>query len=340
MKRYSAAIVGCGKIGSWFDPNGAYKITTHAGAYRNTENTDLVALCDVDKYKLKTAGKKWQVSHLYKNYREMLDNEDIDILSICTWNQTHYEILKYAVQSGLSGIFCEKPIATSLDEADDMIKLCKKYNVSLMINHQRRFDPFHKKIKNFIDEGNIGEVQQATFYYSSGIANFGSHMFDILRFCFGEAEFVQAYYKNNSEDPNIDGLVRFKNNLTTMIQSFDNKHYSIFDLNIIGTDGALKINKLGLDAEFYDIKESDLIKGYKELTKIGSKVYRDPNDSPILYGVKHLIDCIENNKIPISSGEDARESLALICAFHESAMQDGKIITLPLKTSNIKIKSK
>ena len=203
MKIYNSAIVGCGKIGSEFDPGGTYKITTHARAYKNIENTNLVALCDSNEEKLKTAGKKWQVSRLYKDYRGMLDNEDIDILSVCTWNSTHYEILKYASQSNVKAVFCEKPIATTLEEADDMINLCKQYNITLMIDHQRRFDPFHNKIKNFIKQGSLGELQQTTFYYSSGIANFGGHMFDLLRFFFGEVEFVQSHYKNNLEDPNI-----------------------------------------------------------------------------------------------------------------------------------------
>ena len=108
----------------------------------------------------------------------------------------------------------------------------------------------------------------------------------------------------------------------------------------MGAKGTLKINKLGLDMELYVVKENDLIKGYKELAKIESKISRNIEDSPIMYGIEHLVECMENNKTPISSGEDAREALALICAFHESAMQNGTIITLPLKTSNIKIKSR
>jgi len=340
MKVYNSAIIGCGKMGSEFDPNGAYKVTTHAGAYKNTEDTNLVALCDTNEKKLKNAGEKWKILHLYRDYREMLDKEKIDILSICTWNSTHYKILKYAVKSGVRAIFCEKPIATTLEEASNMISLCKQNNVTLMIDYQRRFDPFHIKIKNLIKEEKLGDLQQATFYYSSGIANFGSHMFDLLRFFFGDAEFVQAYYKNDLEDPNIDGLIKFRNGLTTMIQSFDDRYYSMFELNIMGEKGGVKINKLGLDMEVYTVKENTLIKGYKEITKLESKIERDVNDSPILYGIKHLINCMENNKMPISSGLEGRESLALICAFHESAQENGKLIRLPLKASKIKINSK
>ena len=57
-------------------------------------------------------------------------------------------------------------------------------------------------------------------------------------------------------------------------------------------------------------------------------------------GVKHLIECINQNKTPVATGKDAIESLALICAFHESAMQDGKKIMFPFETSEVNIKAR
>ena len=128
-KVYRAGIVGCGNIASGYDPNGAYKITTHAGAYNYVKKTKLVALSDTNKNRLDNAGKKWGVSKLYANYKEMLEKEDLDILSICTWDDSHYKILKDAVNHNLKAIFCEKPIATNLKDADEMIKLCKNKDI-------------------------------------------------------------------------------------------------------------------------------------------------------------------------------------------------------------------
>ena len=93
-KIYRAGIIGCGNIASGYDPNGAYKITTHAGAYSYIKKTKLVALTDMNKKKLNEAGKKWRIDKLYTNYKEMLEKEKLDILSICTWDDSHYQILK------------------------------------------------------------------------------------------------------------------------------------------------------------------------------------------------------------------------------------------------------
>lgn len=337
---YKAAIVGLGRIASGFDDDPKRKVVwTHAGAYKNVDGIELVALCDIDKDKLNICGKKWGVNKLYTDYNEMLEKEDLDILSICTWSSTHYDVLKSGVKFGVRAIFCEKPIATNLKQADEMIKLCKDNNIILMVDYPRRFDGFHSKIKQFIDGGNIGEIQQASFYYTAGIANSGSHMFDLTNFLFGDVDWVQAHYNTKDDDPNIDGLVRFKKGFICTVQSLDVKNYLRFNLFIYGTKGAIEITRNGFDLEMYEAKQSDKFSEYRELYKIDPVIKR-VEQSHMINGVKHLMYCIEQNKIPISSGEDARESLALICAFHESAMQDGKKIMLPLKMSNVEIKSK
>jgi len=328
-KIYNAAIIGCGKIASDLDPGRDY-IVTHAGAYTNLKNTNLVSISDINHNKLQESGKKWNISNLYLDYNEMLKKEKIDILSICTWTDSHYQIVKDAVNYKIKAILCEKPLAKNLDQAEEMIKLCKEKNILLFVNHQRRFDPFHNKIREYISNGNIGKIQQANFYYSSGIENFGSHMFDLLRFFFGEPKFVQSYYKELKEDPGIDGIVKFKDFITT-IQYFDTKNYSTFDFYIYGTKGALKITRLGLDLEVYEIENSDLLPGYKELFRKPSKIFRIKDESPMIRGIEHILDCINNNTKQNSSGHDGFKSLELIEAFKMSADKSGEKIAIPLK---------
>ena len=167
--------------------------------------------------KLERCGERWGVTSIYEDYKEMLREETLDIMSICTWNSTHLEIVREALKSGVKAVFCEKPIADSLSNADKMISLCNERGVILQVDHQRRFDGLHGEIRDFLQSGKLGRIQQVTFYYTSGIANTGSHMFDLLRFFFGDVEWVQAFYSqnksSNSFDPNIDGIVKFKNGL-------------------------------------------------------------------------------------------------------------------------------
>lgn len=144
---FRAGIVGCGRIGSQFDDDPKRKfVATHAGAYSTVDEVELVAACDLDKEKLAKCGQRWQIPSLYQDYREILSRETLDILSICTWNSTHLDIVKEAVSNGVRAIFGEKPIADSLKNADEMIKLCHQNGVILQIDHKRRFDKFHQEM--------------------------------------------------------------------------------------------------------------------------------------------------------------------------------------------------
>ena len=147
MNKLRCAVIGCGRIGCGFDDDSNGIIRTHAGSYYKNSKTKLVALCDIDKKKLKKYGTKYQVSGLYEHSFEMFKNENIECVSICTLAETHLELVKEAAEFNIKGIFLEKPISSTLLEAQKIIEICKKNKISLVIDHQRRFDPFYVKIK-------------------------------------------------------------------------------------------------------------------------------------------------------------------------------------------------
>ncbi|MBL7124612.1 MAG: Gfo/Idh/MocA family oxidoreductase [Dehalococcoidales bacterium] len=345
MMVFRAGIVGCGRVGAEFDDDPKREqISTHAGAYSAVDSVELVAVCDLNEEKLRKCGEKWGIPSLYKDVEEMLDNEALDILSICTWNSSHLEIARQAASSGARAIFCEKPIADSLKNADEMIKLCHEKDIILQVDHQRRFDKFHQEVRSFLQGGNLGRIQQVTFYYTRGIANTGSHMFDLLRFFFGDAEWIRAIYSQNRSpnpnDPNIDGVMKFKDGLFCAIQACDDKNFLIFEMDCLGTEGRLNLTHSGYDLEFYHVGESKLFSGYKELFPAASPIDKDVPRDFMVDGVRHLIECLNKGQKSISSGEDGRAALELICAFHESAKEDGKRIRLPLRDSKIEIQSR
>jgi predicted dehydrogenase len=343
--QYRAGIIGCGRIGSEFDDDPKRGIiSTHAGAYSAVSETELVAVADMNREKLNKCGKKWNVRSLYQNYKEMLENEDLDILSICTWNSTHLDIVKKAVEYDVKAIFCEKPIADTLSNAYKLIEICNKNNVILQIDHQRRFCKFHQKVRDFIITGKLGNIQHVSFHYTAGIANTGSHMFDLLRFFFGDVAWIIAFpsenKSSNENDPNFDGVIRFKNNAFCTIHACDVNNFLIFEMDVVGEKGRLRITHSGFDLDFYEIGDSNLYSGYKELYSGEPPVDVNLPREFMINGVKHLVECLENSKPSISSGEDGLRALELICAFHESAKEDGKKIYLPLKESSVEIKSR
>jgi predicted dehydrogenase len=342
---FRAGIVGCGRVGSEFDDDPKrIMISTHAGAYTAVDEVELVALSDLDENKLERCRKRWGVTSLYQDCKEMLSRENLDILSICTWNSTHLDIVKEAVNNDIKAIFCEKPIADSLKNADEIIRICDEKGIILQIDHQRRFDSFHQEVKDFIQKGNLGRIQQVTFYYTAGIANTGSHMFDLLRYFFGDVNWARAIYSQNKspnpDDPNIDGIVRFKNGTFCAIQACDVQEFLIFEMDCIGTKGRLNITQSGFDLEFYRVGESKLFSGYKEIFSSTPPIEKNVPTEFMVGAVIHLIDCLKKGSKPICSGEDGRASLELVCAFHESAKADGKKVSLPLSDSEIEIKLK
>ena len=340
-----AGIVGCGRIGCAFDDDQEQRrVRTHAGAYVSTPGVDLVALADLDKTKLDRYGEKFGVLARYQDYREILAQERLDILSVCTWNDTHREIAERAVEAGVKAIFCEKPIAESLAAADAMIRRCAEAGVILMVDHQRRFDRFHQQVASYLQEGRLGRVQQVTCYYTAGIANTGSHLLDLLRFFFGEVEWVQGVFSHNPSpnlhDPNVDGWLQFKSGLLAAVQACDVRNYTIFEINALGTLGRLRVMSHGHEAQFEEVRESTRFAGYHELHPATPPVDPSGPREFMLQAVAHLLDCLDRGQKPLCSGEDGRRALEIICALRESADADGRRIHLPLADSPIIIQSR
>lgn len=342
---YKAAIVGCGRIGCAFDDDPRRgRVSTHASAYVRTLGVELVALADIDRTKLEHYGNKFGVPGRYEDYRQMLAHEQPDVLSVCTWNNTHWEIVEKAVEVGVKAIFCEKPIAESLEAADAMIRRCAEAGVILMVDHQRRFDRFHQEVAAYLHEGHLGPVQQVTCYYTAGVANTGSHLFDLLRFFFGEVQWVQGIYSHspspNLHDPNVDGWLKFENGTLAAVQACDVHSYTIFEINILGTLGRLRVMSHGSDAQFEEVRESTRFAGYHELHPATPPVDSSGPREFMLQAVAHLLDCLERGQQPLCSGEDGRRALGIICALRESADTDGRRIRLPLSGSSIIIESR
>ncbi|MBN1353736.1 MAG: Gfo/Idh/MocA family oxidoreductase [Candidatus Omnitrophica bacterium] len=330
---FKVGIVGCGHIASTFDDDPMRKyVSTHIGAYRANRNTDVVAVCDIDRKKLRACMKKWDIKSGYTSVQKMLDREKIDILSICTPVETHGAILRKAVNFPLKAIFCEKPLADSTSEAKKIVNICKRKKIILQVNHQRRFDQLHARVRDVIRYGKLGDVQQVTFYYTAGIKNTGSHMFDLFLFLFGKAKEVMAFSSTNRShkfhDPNLDGFVRFENGILGVFQACDAKKYVIFELNCLLQEGRIVIRDSGFSVDFYVSGRSKYFAGYRELLKAKPHLKVEYKRDFMVKAVRHLVDCVKKSKEPISSGNDGVAVLELIEAASSSAAKNGKKILL------------
>jgi predicted dehydrogenase len=342
MEKYRAAIVGLGRIAAGFESDPLrIKPASHTGGYLAHKRINLIAVCDTDNEKLDGYGRQWGVKRLYNNFDEMLRKERIDILSVCTWNSSHKEIVQKAVAAGVKAVFCEKPLSDSLKNADSMAALCRKTKTVLAVNHWRRWDAFHNRLKELIDKGTIGDVQSATFYYTAGIANTGTHLLDLLRYFFGDVSWVWAHKEKkytSMPDPCLDGYMYFKNGFGCALKGCEVKSYLVFELDVLGTKGRIRLYDSGDKATLWLAEKSKMYSGYQELYE-KPLPFGNPHRAHFLNSIQDIVACIESGRQPACSGEDGVAALELIAALHLSAKKGIKV-ALPLKNRTFRIISK
>jgi len=328
-----AAVVGCGRIGCGFDDEPLRKtISTHAGAYHKNEKTELIALCDIDEQKLEKYGKKFSVNNLFTNIDEMIQKVNPEIISICTLPEEHAQMVIKTSNAGVKGIFCEKPIADSLENAKKIIDVCKKNGTVILIDHQRRFDHLNSLIKKLLENNQLGKIFHSTFYYTAGIHNTGTHIIDLMRYFFGDIEWVSGYKSevshSNKNDPNIFGILKFRNGPMCYVKPSDVSDYLIFEGDILGSKGRIRLLSSGFEVEYYTVTNSKYFSGYKELEK-DDFPYNIPKEKELISnGVNHLIDCVQNGIKPISTASDGLRVLEAILGLIKSSENDSKKIYL------------
>lgn len=194
MKVYRTGVIGTGFIGQ-----------VHIETVRRLGNVEVVAL--TDKFQAKETAERLNVPHYFEDYKEMIDTMDLDMIHICTPNNTHFEIAMYALEHGVN-VICEKPMTTSVKEAKILVEKAKETGLVCAINFHNRFYPMTNHMMNIIKDGELGDVFSISGSYcqdwllydtdyswrletaTSGdtrvIADIGSHWMDLAEFVSGQ----------------------------------------------------------------------------------------------------------------------------------------------------------
>lgn len=220
MARYRVGIIGCGNIA-----------LAHAHGWLNCEQTDLVALADISPEALEGFGEAFGVApeHSYGDFREMLDRERLDIVSVCLWHGQHAEGVVAAAARRPKLILCEKPMATSLGEAEQMIVAARRNGVKLAIGHQRRFLPGWETARRLVAEGAIGQPRHLWATIGDGLMNIGTHTIDMMRFVMGDPAAVAVtgavqratdrYERAMRIEDSCAGVIEFDNGARALVES-------------------------------------------------------------------------------------------------------------------------
>jgi predicted dehydrogenase len=352
MTIYRAGLVGCGRIGTLWETDPPTPVT-HAGALAVLPQTQLVAGASRGPEHLHRFGNQWGVNALYLDYGEMLAKEKLDIVCIATHPGLHRPIVEAAVAAGAKGIFCEKPLALSLEDADAIVAACKTANCVLSVNHSRRWDPAHRQAKAMIDAGAIGDLV-SLFGICQGVKPFPAwvadeegpllhdavHLFDLFRMFGGEAQSVMGTALRRQQpfpvEDDSHAIFELSSGLSTSLSAVamvnERTRYYRFEVQIQGTEGVIVLSNAG--HEFWQgedrtnrINEPDPRIEWWELER--QPFPSLPATSTIRDAVAELVQCIETGATPSSPGEDGVASLEMVMAVYESQRQ-GKPVTFPL----------
>ena len=339
--QYRACIVGCGRMGGTIDeevrrgPNAILLPYSHAAGYTACERTTIVAAADVVEKNLERVCSKWDIPKRYADYREMIEKEAPDIISVATRPGNHAEITAFAAEHGVKGIYCDKPLCASMVEADAMVELCEQNQVKFNLGTQRRYTPGYIKMREIVESGEIGE-RQSVIAYTSGAALWGyTHAADMLLFLSGdsEVEYVQGnvevedsdFDDNRTEiDPSIVmGYVRFKNG--THGVSIPG---SAYEFEVACSDGAVR--SLNNGNQFQLRKRSEASGGLEHV------------DFPDFERKSGTVGCIEDIVDAIDTGREtqgnirlARISTEITFGIVDSQRQKGSRVTMPMENRGL-----
>jgi len=173
-------VIGCGGMAR-----------NHVRGYLNCGRYEIVALADLNEDSMCGYDAEFavQTKH-YADAREMLAKESLDVVSVGVWHGGHATWTIAAAAAKPKAILCEKPMADTVQHAEQMLIACRRNNVKLAIGHQRRFLPAYTMAKDLIAEGAIGEVQLMQSFGAQGLPNYCSHQTDMFRYILSDDECV------------------------------------------------------------------------------------------------------------------------------------------------------
>lgn len=337
-EKYTAAVIGIGRIGMLLesDPK-RLKPATHFGMLMSHPRVELAAVCDNDPKKFETAKSFLPSVKTYSSAEQLLQEIKPDIVSIATWKDTHYEMMKLCLKFGVPAIVCEKPIAEKYEHAQEVVDEVKRTGTHLFINHRRRFDPLLYPVRASLQNGIIGEIMQVSAYYVYGLVTTGTHLIDVLRFFLkdiaGEIEWVAAFpnvfsHHHPPDDPCLDGFIGFENGLKASIQSLNIQDYDIFNIYFYGRKGLLAFKNIGRDFEIFKVEDSPEHQGFTELAKQPFQTMGGAPRDQFRFLADNVVNCLDGKASSLSTGEDSLKALKVLLAMQESAKEDGKKIKI------------
>ncbi len=345
----NAAIVGSG-----------FAADIHAEGYERCADAQLVAVASPTEEHVKGFANKHGITDYYTDYNEMLKRDDIDVVSVCVPNYQHHDVA-VAVASAGKNVVCEKPLAVTLKEADNMIRVAEQNGVRLFYGENWLFAPSLVKVFEIVRSGAIGKV----LYFKAKEAHSGSHSQYALKkkYCGGGCLIHMAIHpigfglalkegvkptgvyaelsgggENNILHPHCEGedfatlIIDFADNTRGLIEANYITKGGLDDVvEIYGTEGTIKVDfSHGSPIKAFSLKGYDYAIEKAEMTTGWTSPEPDERWSQgILHEIADFVKCLVENTKPRfgSDGHGGRNALQIVMAGYESA-KAGKAVVL------------
>ena len=263
-----AAVVGCGNIAGFLDSPEDNRIVTHAHAYREHPQTELVACCDPDPEQRERFRALWGENiRGFESVAEMLEHEAIEILSICSPTLFHAEAVELALKHpSIRYVICEKPFTQTLAEFERLLPLLQKTQKRVFINFMRRYDPSIRSAARMISGGELGTLRHFSGTFTKGLYHNGSHMLELVEHLCGPLVSITAL-SCRSVDGDLYGSFYLETALGRgTLNNEEGEPYALFELDIVLSRGRIRIKGSGHRIEVEAVRPSKEYAGYFNLT--------------------------------------------------------------------------
>lgn len=327
------ALIGCGVIA-----------VTHALALQTLPEQTLYGCCDIDSEKGDAFAKTYEVPHVYKDYRQVLADEKVDIVCVCTPSDQHGDIAVEAMEAG-KAVVCEKPLEVTVDAAQAIVDTAQATGAKVQCIFQRRLLPAARAVKQAIAEGALGRIFMAeadlkyyrdqAYYDSAGwrnvcggaMLNQGVHGIDLILWMLGDKVktvfgYAETLARNTGVDDTAAAVFTMESGALCVIKN-TTLAYPEFPTGfcIHGEKGTVAFDDMGV--RVWDFIEEEKAPPHpKQVSEFSQKA---PISLKPYYGNMHafllqdIADAVRDDRAPLIPPEEAITAVRAICAITESA---------------------
>jgi predicted dehydrogenase len=325
QKTYTVAIAGLGKRG-----------THHADAFAANPRFEIVGLCDIDQTRLDAAVAHYGAAHASTDAAQMLAAAKPDVFCFCTLPSVRLELIRVGVEAGVQLIAYEKPMATSTNEALEIMQLLREAGVKSVVSHQHRYGEHYRKVKEIIASGAIGRVHTVYGHATGWMMHMITHLIDYIRWYNDDAEAewvvsqadgVEKFADIHASPDYIAGLIQFENGVRGIIECGEGAPdvpevdywWRKCRVGAQGTEGFAEVLTGG---------------GWRAITRDSNGVISGPGNMDYAHDmppyVQEIVDWLDDDtNVHSCNGESAFKGFQIAMAIVRSAIQRGKV-TLPL----------